>query len=206
MALTRKFLSALGIESDKVDEIINAHAETVDALKGERDSFKENAEKYDAEHKRVGELEKEVEGLKESSGDSYKEKYQTLKTEFDDYKKGIESEKTKATKTTAYKGLLKEIGISDDAIEDIIEVSASKIEGIKLDKDGKIEGSDELKQSLETKWARFKVKESTKGANTHTPPAGSGKGVMSRDEIAKIKDTQERQKAYGEWILAQQKG
>ena len=31
MALTRKFLAALGIEADKIDEIINAHSETVDA-------------------------------------------------------------------------------------------------------------------------------------------------------------------------------
>ena len=46
MALTRKFLSALGIEADKIDEIINAHSETVDALKEERDNFKSNAEKY----------------------------------------------------------------------------------------------------------------------------------------------------------------
>ncbi len=35
MALTRKFLAALGIEDDKVDEIIQAHTETVNGLKDE---------------------------------------------------------------------------------------------------------------------------------------------------------------------------
>ena len=35
MALTRKFLSALGIESDKVDEIISAHTETTMAKEGQ---------------------------------------------------------------------------------------------------------------------------------------------------------------------------
>ena len=44
MALKRNFLSALGIEADKIDEIINAHAETVDALKEERDEYKKKAE------------------------------------------------------------------------------------------------------------------------------------------------------------------
>ena len=44
MALTRKFLSALGIEEDKVDEIIKAHTETVDALKEQRDELKADAE------------------------------------------------------------------------------------------------------------------------------------------------------------------
>ena len=33
MALTRKMLRAMGIEDEKADEIIEAHAETVDALK-----------------------------------------------------------------------------------------------------------------------------------------------------------------------------
>ena len=32
MALTRKFLTAMGIEDDKIDEIITAHSETVNAL------------------------------------------------------------------------------------------------------------------------------------------------------------------------------
>ena len=45
MALTRKFLKALGIEDEKVDEIISAHTETVDALKAERDGYKADAEK-----------------------------------------------------------------------------------------------------------------------------------------------------------------
>ena len=33
MALTRKMLGAMGIEDDKADQIIEAHAETVDALR-----------------------------------------------------------------------------------------------------------------------------------------------------------------------------
>ena len=36
MALTRKFLKALGIEDDKVDEIITAHSDTVNALEDGR--------------------------------------------------------------------------------------------------------------------------------------------------------------------------
>ena len=37
MALTRKFLSALGIEEAKIDEIISAHVDTVNVLKEQRD-------------------------------------------------------------------------------------------------------------------------------------------------------------------------
>ena len=43
MALTRKMLKAMGIEDEKIDQIIEAHTETVDALKVERDQYKEDA-------------------------------------------------------------------------------------------------------------------------------------------------------------------
>ena len=45
MAMTRKFLKAMGIEEEKIEQIIEAHTETVNALKEERDKFKGDAEK-----------------------------------------------------------------------------------------------------------------------------------------------------------------
>ena len=204
MALTRRMLSAMGIEAEKIDEIINAHAETVDALKEERDKFRSNAEAYEAEQKKVAELEKQLEGLKEANKESYKVKYEALKEEFSDYKKGIENEKTKATKTDAFKALLKEIGVSEKRIEAVTKVS--DIDSLKLDKDGKIEGIDDLKANLTTEWADFIVKEQSKGANTATPPATTGGKAKSKDEIMQIKDTAERQKAWAEYIEAAQKG
>lgn len=202
MALSRKFLSAMGIEADKIDEIISAHAETVDALKEERDKFRANAEAYEAEHKKVEGLQKELDGLKESNKDSYKVKYEAMKEEFAEYKKGVENEKTKATKTDAFKALLKEIGVSEKRIDAVTKIS--DIDGLKLDKEGKIEGADDLKKSLTEEWADFIVKESSKGAETATPPAGAGAKAKTKEEIMKIKDTTERQKAWGEYIAEQQ--
>lgn len=200
MALTRKFLTALGIEGEKVDEIINAHAETVDALKAERDTYKDKAEKFDAEQDKVTKLEKQVKDLEDSNKDSYKVKYEAIKEEFADYKKGIESEKSKAEKTNAFKALLKEIGISEKRIDSVTKIS--DIDGIKLDKDGKIEGVDELKKSLSEEWADFIEKTGTQGASTATPPAGGNGGgaVKTKEEILKIKDTSERQAAWKEYM------
>lgn len=204
MALTRKFLTALGIEADKVDEIINAHAETVDALKAERDTYKDKAEKFDAEQDKVTKLEKQVKDLEDSNKDSYKVKYEAIKEEFADYKKGIESEKTKTEKTNAFKALLKEIGISDKRIDSVTKIS--DIDGLKLDKDGKIEGVDELKKNLSEEWADFIEKTGTQGAKTATPPASGGGKAKTREEIMEIKDTAERQKAWAEYLEAAQKG
>jgi len=199
MALTRKFLTALGIEADKVDEIINAHAETVDALKAERDTYKDKAEKFDAEQDKVTKLEKQVKDLEDSNKDSYKVKYEAIKEEFADYKKGIESEKTKVEKTNAFKALLKEIGISDKRIDSVTKVS--DIDNLKLDKDGKIEGVDELKKTLTSEWEDFIVKDSTQGAKTATPPGSNGgAAVKTKEEILKIKDTTERQNAWKDYL------
>ena len=62
MALTRKYLRALGIEDDKIEEIISAHLETVNPLKDERDSYKDKAEKTDELQKQVDELTAEGSG------------------------------------------------------------------------------------------------------------------------------------------------
>ena len=58
MALTRKYLSALGIEAEKIDEIISAHTETVDGLKDEIAKYKGDAEKLPAVQKELDELKK----------------------------------------------------------------------------------------------------------------------------------------------------
>lgn len=198
MALKRTFLAAMGIEDEKIQEIIDAHMATVNGLKEELDQYKEKAESYDKEHKKVTELEKEIDGLKESTKDSYKVKYEAMKEEFAEYKKNVDAEKAKGVKTDALKALLKEIGISEKRIDSVIKVS--DIDGIKLDKDGHIEGVDDLKKSLSEEWADFVVHEGVKGANTANPPANTGGSVKSKDEIMKIKDTRERQNALAEYI------
>ncbi len=199
MALSRKFLSALGIEAEKIDEIINAHSETVEALKEERDSYKDKAEKFEKAQKDLEDANKKIEDL--SKEDAYKVKYDALKEDFSSYKKEVEAQKTRTTKVDAYKTLLKEIGVSDKRIDSVVKVS--NIDDLKLDKDGHFEGLDELKKSLSDEWADFIVRDEKKGADTSTPPSGGKTSVKTREEIMKIKDTQERQKAWGEYITQQ---
>lgn len=195
MALTRKFLTALGIEADKIDEIINAHSETVEGLKSEISGLKEKAGDYDSIK---AELDKANEKIKEfSKDDTYKVKYDALKEDFDTYKKGIETEKVNNSKSLAYRNLLKEIGIADKRIDAVAKLV--ELDKIKLDKDGKIEGVDDLKKSLSEEWADFIVKDGKQGANTQTPPGNNG-GAKTRDEILKIKNTTERQQAWAEYI------
>lgn len=196
MALSRKFLAALGIEAEKIDEIINAHSETVEALKEERDQFKEKAEKFDNAQADLEAANKKVEEL--SKDNTYKLKYEALKEDFDEYKKSIDAEKVNNNKITAYKSLLKEIGISEKRIDSVAKLA--ELDKIKLDKDGNIENSKDLKKSLTEEWSDFIVKDGKEGANPSTPPENDGGLVKTKEDIMKIQDTQERQKAWGDYI------
>lgn len=196
MALSRKFLAAMGIDPDKIDEIINAHTETTDALKAERDGYKEKAEKYDQAKKDLDEANEKLKGYNKE--DSYKVKYDALKEDFDNFKKETQAEKTKASKSDAFRKLLKEIGISEKRIDSVLKVS--NLDDIELGEDGKIQDSGDLKKNLTKEWADFIVTDGKQGADVSNPPGGSGTPIKSREEIMKIKDTQERQAAWAELI------
>lgn len=188
MAFTRKFLSALGIEADKVDEIIAAHTEVTDALKEERDKYKADAEKLPA-------VEAERDELKaNASGDNpLKEQLEALQKEYDDFKTKVETEKTTAKKESAFKAMLKEIGISDKRIDSVIKVS--DINSIELDDNGAIKDGETMKSNLKTEWADFIPTTKTEGAPSANPPANTGKGTMTKEQIRAISDPIARQKA-----------
>lgn len=190
MALTRRFLSTLGIESDKLEEIITAHTETVEGLKKERDKYKAQVDELEDVKAQLDESNKELEKLKDSAtkDGSYKEKYDNLDKEFKEYKQSIEDAKAKTAKTDAYKALLKEIGIADKRIDQITKLA--DLDKIKFDKDGKIEGADDLKKNLSEEWSEFVQVKGTRGASTATPPKGTGDdGVdtsAAKDRVAKF--------------------
>ena len=154
MALTRKFLTALGIEEDKADEIIKAHTETVDALKEQAEASKTDAAEVEKLKKKVEELKKD---LADADKSDWEEKYNKLKTEYDDYKTDVENKATHSAKEAAYKQLLIDAGISEKRIATILRVS--DIDGVELDKDGNIKAADKLTDSIKEEWADFIVTE-----------------------------------------------
>ncbi len=198
MALSRKLLLAMGLEADKVDEIIEAHVSTTDALKEERDRYKKEAEANKDAKAELDRVSKELETLKADGGkeDTYKVKYEALKEEFEDFKNGIEAEKTKTSKTKAYKELLKEIGISEKRIDAVTRIA--DLDKIELDKDGNIKKADDLKNSLKEEWSDFIESTHTEGADVSNPPKKTGGQTMTKDEIMQIKDAGERQAAIAE--------
>ena len=185
-------LKAMNIEEEKIDQIIDAHSETVDALKAERDGFKEDAAKLAA-------VQKELDALKAKGDDGYKAKYEAEKAAHDALKADIAAKETKKAKTDAYRELLKGANIDEKRIATILRAEAPTIDKIELDADGKIKNAEQYTESIKSDWADFIVTQSAKGTNTATPPANGGAATTkTKEDILKIKDAGERQKAIAE--------
>lgn len=189
MALTRKFLSAMGIDEEKIEQIISAHTEVTNGLKEERDKYKEDADKYSEVKKELNELKKET--AKADEKDPWKVKYDALKEEYDGYKSEIQAKQTEANKAKALKALLKDIGVSEKRIDAVARVTDLK--SINLDENGKIEKEEELKTSLKKEWSDFITTTSEQGAKVPNPPSANNPSGKTAEEIMKIKDTAQRQ-------------
>ena len=192
MSLTRKMLKAMGIEEEKIDQIIDAHTEVTDALKADRDKYKEAAEK-------VPGLERDLKEARDAAdaaaSDAYKEKYESEKQAFADYKKGVEAEQTKAKKTAAFKDLLKKAGVSEKRIDAVVRVTT--MDDIELDKDGNIKDADKREQAIKEEWSDFIVKTSEEGAGTETPPSGAGAGGGNELSRAAMVAQRHNERLYG---------
>lgn len=171
MALSRKMLAAMDIPAEKIDEIISAHTETVSAIKEERDALKADAAKVPDLEKQIADMNKELETFK--SGD-WENKYNTVNGEYTKYKADVEAKAVKSAKEAAYKQLLLDAGISDKRIASVLKVS--DIDGVELDKDGKIKDADKITENVKSEWADFIVTKREEGAKPATPPANGGEG------------------------------
>ena len=181
MSLTRKMLKAMGIEEEKIDQIIEAHSETVDSLKADRDTYKEDAEKLKT-------VQKELDDLKAKGDDGWKEKHDKLKGEFDKYKGDVEAKETKAKVNNAVRSYLESKSITGDNLDLAMMACESIIASAELDGD-KLKDTTALDTLVGSKFKRLVTHTETKGANTANPPTNNGTGTgKTRDEILAIKD------------------
>lgn len=192
MALSRSFLSAMGIDEDKINEIIKAHTESITGLQSEIDKYKSDAEKLPA-------VQKELEKLKDEQGkDSpYKEKYESEKKAFEDYKKDQLAKETKAKKSEAYKGLLKEAGISEKHLDQLLKASGSDIDTIEFDDKGNVKDAKDKVESLKKEWSDFVVVKGKEGAGTANPPENNGGANDNSSTYAAKREQAYFERLYG---------
>jgi DNA repair exonuclease SbcCD ATPase subunit len=155
----------MGIEAEKVEEIIAQHVETVDGLKEEIKKYKAEADKLPEAQKELNSLKKQVEKYAEKD-------YDKLKAEFDDYKKTVADKEARAAKEKAFRELLKDASLSEKGIEKALKYAAW--DSIKVGDDGKIVDAKDQLKAVKDEWADYIQTTETKGAQSANPPAGIG--------------------------------
>ena len=187
MALTRKLLKSLGLEEAAIDTIIDAHIETTDALKKQRDDAMAEAGTTTEIAKERDQLKRQVEELQKQGGDAAK-----VQADFDAYKQQVETEKANAVKTAAVRKALKESGV---AREEFLDLLLGKVNLDKVEMDGDtVRDATGLVNPLKTSYAGCFASVSEKGAKEHNPITGGG-ARMTKEQIEKIENKAERRAA-----------
>lgn len=193
MAFTRKFLKALGIEEEKIEQIIDAHSEVTNALKEQIKEAEENASNYESKSK-------EYDALKEKADkyDSTSAELKKIKSEYEKYKTDIESKETATAKEAAVKAYFESKKITGANLDIALRGCKDEIASIEL-KDGKISDTSALDTLISGTYAGLITKEGIKGVNVPQPPANNGgKTTMTKSDILEIKDPATRHKAIAE--------
>ena len=163
MALTRKLLTALGIDADKIEQIIDAHTETVDGLKQQIAQYKSDAEK-------LPEVQRQLDEAKEAaknSGDAAK-----IQADFDAYKAQVESDKAKAAKKSVLEKLAKDAGLSEAGIAKAVKYT--DFDKIELNDKGEAKDGASIIKGLKEEWPEYISTQRTDGARTPAPPSSGG--------------------------------
>ena len=187
--LTRKMLKAMSIDDDKIEQIIEAHTETVDGLKDKLKAAEAKAADYD-------DVVKERDDLKAKSGDDFKKKYEDEHKAFAAYKKDVESKATMEAKQKAVRAYLESKGITGANLEIAMRGVKDEINAAEVDGD-KLKDTAALDALIGGDFKSLIVTQSKQGVPAANPPKNGG-AKPTREEIMKIKDPGERQRAIAQ--------
>lgn len=192
MGLTRKYLKGMNLTDEQVDSIIEAHLDSVNALKAEAEKFKGDSEK-------LAEVQKELDTLKAKGDDGYKEKFEKAQKELDDFKADVTAKETKAKTEKAVREYYESKNIKGKSLDIAMRGSAGEIASAKLDANGKLTDTKALDDLVSGMFSGLVSQTETTGARTETPPANVGnKSQKTKEEIINIKDAGERMQAIAE--------
>lgn len=172
MALNRKQLQEK-LESmtpetvmSTLEWILSGHSATVEALKEERDTYKEQAGT-------AADIAKERDGLKaqlEKAGDAA-----AIRKEYDEYKAGVERKELNARKARALTSAFETAGVKRESFRNAM-LKAWDLDSVELDESGAIKNADGITAAVQKDYADFVATAEDKPVPPNTPPTGNGKG------------------------------
>lgn len=158
MALTRKFLKALGVSEEAIEEIITAHTDVTDGLKEQLKAAQDTEQQ-------LADVTKERDELKAKADDTKSaERIAELEKQVSAYEKA----ETNAKKTTALNALLESAGFDKRGFARMI--AATDLDGVELDDKGGIKDNDKLTEKLKADWPDLLVESTSETNKPATPP------------------------------------
>lgn len=164
MAFTRKMLEAMGIETDKVESIMEAHLEVVNGLKADRDKYRDALEGVDTTK-------------------DWKAEYDKEHAAFEAFKAEQGNRETRRAKEQAYGELLAAAGVAEKYRARILKLSAEAIDGLKLDGEGQPAKRDDLIAAIKQEWDTFIPSAEVAAHSPATPPATGSPATLTKNEI-----------------------
>ena len=154
------------------------------SAEGRARQAKSDATKWKTEADKLPDVQKELDGLK--TGKDWKAEFDKEHQAFEDYKSQIARDAETAKVKAAYKKLLTEEKISEKTLESVL--NATDYSKMKLKDDGTLDGIEDLKKDIDTKWGGFKVSQRQRGEKVDNPPPGGSGGSdnSTRDMMAKL--------------------
>lgn len=197
MTPTRKSLRAIGLNDEQIESVIEMHTETINALKDKLDAAESGKEASDKLKADYDKLKADYDEIKKSAADNakYKEQYESTKAEYDKFKTDTETKAAKATADATFTKWLRDNGYTEKGAAKIVKYGGFTPE---FNKDGTIKNADKLSESVNAEWSEYKAQKHIEGAKTETPPTNTGGNTITKEDILKIPNTAERQKAIAE--------
>lgn len=179
MALTKEqvkeILSEAGVPSDNlnsaVTKIMDGHTISLDYLRGEIKTYKEQAERLPA-------VQKELDDLKQvtAGNDTYKAKYEAVQKELDGIKAEATAKALREAKENAVKDVFKEINLPENFY--LRALKGVNLEELELTKNNTLKDVEALKTAISQEWGDiiegYKEKTGVQGANVAKPPTSTG--------------------------------
>lgn len=187
MALTRKFLKALGVSEEAIEEIIDAHTDVTDELKKQLKAAQDAQNQLETVTAERDELQKKMNDPAQAN------RVAELEKQVNEYK----NRETTAQKRTALTALLEKIGIDKRGFARVL--AATDLDGVELDGEN-IKDADKLAESLKTEWSDLITEPGATGKPPQTPPQNPGNGGMTKEQIMAIKDRDERRVAIAQHL------
>ena len=163
MALTAKMLKGLGLTDEQRESILEAHADTVNEIKAERDRLKLDAEKLEA-------VQKELDNLKAMGDGGYKEKYEKEHKAFEDYKADVTAKESKAAKEKAVRAYFESKNITGANLDLAMRGCGEEMAALEMDGE-KIKDTKSLDALVDGTYKGLVSTTQTRGANPANPPA-----------------------------------